>query len=70
MQEQQERTPLSDRLLLKVPEAVAVTGYSRPFIYRLIEEGRLPSVRVGRSVRVRREDLERFIEEHMVGGDA
>jgi excisionase family DNA binding protein len=48
----------------------AETGWSPAFAYRLIEEGRLPAVRVGRSVRVMRSDLVAFLEAHRTGGDA
>ncbi|CAN5246489.1 hypothetical protein BH24CHL1_BH24CHL1_14050 [soil metagenome] len=65
----QERTPFTDRLLLKVPEAADATGYAASFLWRLIQRGELPAVRVGRSVRIRRDDLEQFIEAHRSGGD-
>lgn len=48
----------------------AQTGFSPSFVYKLIEEGRLPAVHVGRSVRVLHADLVAFLEAHRVGGDA
>ncbi len=66
----QERAPLTDRLLLKVPEAANVTGYAASFLWKLIADGRLPAVRVGRSVRIRRDDLEAFLDAHRTGGEA
>lgn len=45
-----------------------LTGWSKPFVYRLIETGQLPAVRVGRSVRVLHDDLVAFLEAHRVGG--
>jgi excisionase family DNA binding protein len=43
-----------------------LTGWSPAFVYRLIEDGRLPAVRVGRSVRVLHRDLAEFLESHRV----
>ena len=37
---------------------------SRRTVYNLIGDGRLPSFRVGKLRRVRRDDLERFITDH------
>ncbi len=47
----------------------AQTGYSPAFIYRLIDTGQLPAVRVGRSVRVLRLDLVAVLDAHRDGGD-
>lgn len=46
-----------------------LTGYSKPFVYRLIETGQLPAVRVGRTVRVMHDDLVAFLEAHRDGGN-
>jgi excisionase family DNA binding protein len=35
---------------------------SRAFVYRFIATGNLPSIRLGRSVRVAQQDLDAFIE--------
>ncbi len=64
----QEHPPFTDRLLLKVPEAAQLTGYAASFLWRLIAEERLPAIRVGRSVRIRPDDLEAFIDAHRTGG--
>jgi excisionase family DNA binding protein len=47
-----------------------LTGYSKPFVYKLISDGKLPAVRVGRSVRVMHDDLIAFLEAHRIGGAA
>ncbi len=55
---------MSEPLALK-PSAIAEqTGYSKQFVYKLIAEGRIPAVRVGRSVRVMHVDLVAFLEAH------
>lgn len=47
-----------------------LTGWSPAFVYRLIEEKRLPAVRVGRSVRVLHADLIAFLGAHRNGNAA
>ena len=46
----------------------SLTGYSPAFVYRLIETGQIPVVRVGRSVRVLHDDLVAFLDAHRVEG--
>ena len=41
-------------------------GLSRTFVYRLLATGAIPCVRIGRLRKVRRSDLEQFIEAHLV----
>lgn len=38
---------------------------SKPFAYRLIQTGSIPSVRIGRCVRVREEDLDAYIRKQI-----
>ena len=60
----EEKTP--SRLLnaQDIAEALSI-GLST--VYLLLERGELPSIRIGRSVRVRPEDLEEFIESRVQG---
>ena len=51
-----------DRILLRVPEAAEAAGISRSLAYQLIASGEMPSVRVGRSIRVPAEALRRWAE--------
>jgi excisionase family DNA binding protein len=48
--------------LLKVSEAAEFLKLSTNRVYTLIKQGVLPSVRVGGSIRVIREDLEQFLK--------
>jgi len=48
---------------LKVPEVGKVLRIARSRAYELVAEGEIPSVRIGRSVRVSRRELERWLEE-------
>lgn len=49
-------------VLHKLPTVMARTGLSRSAIYRVINTGQLKTVKIGRSVRVKEADLQRFIE--------
>ena len=51
------------KVLLKIPEVVQATGYSRSFIYEQIGAGSLRAVRKGRTIRVRADDLKEWIED-------
>ena len=48
---------------LKVPEVAEALRIARSRAYELVAEGEIPSVRIGRSVRVSRKELERWLEE-------
>lgn len=48
---------------LKVPEVAGVLRIARGRAYELVAEGEIPSIRIGRSVRVSRRDLERWLDE-------
>lgn len=48
-------------LLLRAEEAARLLGLGRSTVFALLATGELPSVRVGRSVRVSRSAVERFI---------
>lgn len=56
------------RLAYRVGEAADTLGISRSQAYRLIAEGRLPSIKVGGSVRVPARALEKWIEKEMKDG--
>lgn len=55
--------PLSERLALHVPEAVAVSGIGRTTLFSLIKTKELPSVKRGGRRLILRADLERFLSE-------
>ena len=54
---------MEDRLL-KAKQVQEKMNCSRAQVYRWIQEERLKSVKIGKMVRVRAEDLNSFIEEH------
>lgn len=52
--------------LMTVSEVAAAMRVSNMTVYRLIKNGELPAVRVGKNYRLRGSDLERFLEERSV----
>jgi excisionase family DNA binding protein len=46
--------------LLRGEDVAEILSISKAFAYRLMAERRIPTVRIGRAVRVRPEDLELF----------
>jgi excisionase family DNA binding protein len=56
--------------LLKLPQVAEILQVSRTQAYRLASTGELPSIRFGgQTVRVRVDDLQKFIEENRRNGD-
>jgi excisionase family DNA binding protein len=51
--------------MLKVPEASKTLGLSVPAVWKLIYDGKLPYVKIGRSVRLREEDVQAFIKQNL-----
>jgi len=47
---------------LKVPEVAEILRIARNRAYELIADGEIPAVRIGRSVRVSRKGLDRWLE--------
>jgi len=44
------------------PDAVSYLGVQLRTLYRLIDEGQLPAYKFGRLIRLKREDVEAFVE--------
>ncbi len=51
--------------LLKGTEVAKYLSISRSKAYRMMSCGQIPVVKFGRSVRVRIEDFERFVNDHL-----
>ena len=51
-----------EQLIFKIEEGAKVLGASRSTVYRLMTSGQLVSIKVGRSRRVTRQALERFVK--------
>lgn len=57
-------TPAEPRPLLSAEDVARITGTTVRLARELIQSRRLPTVKVGRYVRVRPDDLEAYLEEH------
>ena len=55
-------TPAVGEVLITVPEAARRLAISRSYLYQYLQRGTLPSVRIGRTRRIRVADLEAFVE--------
>jgi len=61
MESPQEGTP--QRLLLRIPEVAETLGIGRTKIYEMIATGELPTIRIGRAVRISVATLQKWVEE-------
>ncbi len=50
--------------LLSIPELCRELGMGKSWVYRRLRSGEIPSVKLGRSIKVKREDLEEYLEKH------
>ena len=50
---------------MKAADAAKMLNISKSMMYQMMQRGDIPTVRLGRSVRVRVEDLEKFVEENI-----
>ena len=53
--------------LLKANEVAQALGISKSFAYQLIRQGEIPSLRMGKAVRIRPSDLEAYVAKNIVG---
>ncbi len=54
--------PIESKLLLTVREIAELTSLSMPTIWRIVYSGTLPVVRIGRAVRIPREEFYAWLE--------
>jgi excisionase family DNA binding protein len=50
--------------LLSIPQLCQELGMGKSWIYRRLRSGEIPSVRLGRSIKVRRDELEEYLQRH------
>jgi excisionase family DNA binding protein len=55
------RAPFTEARLLTVNEVADLLRVSRMTVYRLIKEGQMPALRVGRSYRLREDDVDDYL---------
>jgi len=51
--------------LLDPGDVAEILKVSKALAYRMLKEGKIPTVRFGKTVRVRREDLDKYIFENI-----
>ncbi len=50
--------------LMSIDEVCGALGMGKSWTYRKLKSGEIPSVKLGRSIKVKREDLEEYLESH------
>ena len=50
--------------IIRPEELAKMLRLSKPRVYQLAEEGKIPSIRIGKSVRFLAEDVKLFIQAH------
>jgi len=58
-----------DEPLLTVGEVAQIVRVSNMTVYRLIKAGQLGAIRVGKNYRIRRRDLDRYLNDRAVRAD-
>jgi excisionase family DNA binding protein len=62
-----EYNVLNTICLLKGSDVAQMLNISRAFAYQLMREGKIPTVKIGRAVRVRVDDVLTYIDENVTG---
>jgi excisionase family DNA binding protein len=60
-QQEQQRAGVQ---LLSIPQLCQELGMGKSWIYRRLRSGEIPSVRLGRTIKVRRDELEEYLQSH------
>lgn len=55
-------TNSTEQLLYSVQDVAALLSMSPTNIYRLVNAGTIPIIRIGKSIRIKRDDLEAWVE--------
>ena len=50
--------------LISIPQLCQELGMGKSWVYRRLRSGEIPSVRLGRTIKVRRAELEEYLEKH------
>jgi excisionase family DNA binding protein len=60
-----EHTTMTENIYT-IPEVAEYLKISKSKVYALVQQGKIPHVRIGRNVRIRETDLKRWIEKNAV----
>ena len=55
--------------LLSIPQLCQELGMGKSWIYRRLRSGEIPSIRLGRTIKVRRDELEQYLQRHHYPAD-
>jgi excisionase family DNA binding protein len=58
------RPETRDSELLSIPQTCQYLGMGKSWVYRRIHNQEIPSVRLGRTIKIKRSDLEQYLEDH------
>jgi len=50
--------------LLSIAQLCQEIGMGKSWVYRRLRSGEIPSIKLGRSIKVRRDELEKYLERH------
>ena len=53
--------------LLSIPEVCKKLGMGKSWVYKRVQSREIPSIQLGHTVKVRRDDLEEFLQKHYRG---
>jgi excisionase family DNA binding protein len=59
-----DRPHSGDFELLSIMQVCQRLSMGKSWVYRRIKEGEIPSVKLGRTIKIKRSDLEAYLEEH------
>ncbi len=62
-----QESPKVERTLLRPREIVESTGLSRVTVYGLISRGEIPSIKIGRAIRIPAEAFQEWIRRKSIG---
>ena len=52
----------TDFELLSIPDVCQQLGMGKSWVYRRLKSGQIPSIELGRNIKVKRQDLEQYLE--------
>jgi excisionase family DNA binding protein len=59
------RFPMTENIFT-IPEVAEYLKLSKSKVYMLVQQGKIPHVRIGRNVRIRETDLKKWLEKNAI----
>ena len=60
----------TDFELLSIPDLCQQLGMGKSWVYRRLKSGEIPSIKLGHNIKVKRQDLEQYLESQRYQADA